>query len=66
LRGAGFVFGVPELEVGQVLGDDGVEDCTVCFRGESRRLLMPERGQAIMVLHNCGSGKQARSSWAHS
>jgi hypothetical protein len=56
---------VPELEVGQVLGDDGVEGCAVCFRRESRRLLMPERRQAIMVLHNRGSGKQARSIWAH-
>lgn len=56
--GAGAVFGMPEVEVGAVLGEDGRQGLAVLVEsGLGVGVLMPECGGAVVEGDNFDSGE---------
>lgn len=49
MRSTRAVFGMPELEIRQMLGDHGVHEFAMRLRGNGGGLRMPERRQAVVL-----------------
>lgn len=66
LRGAGLIFRMPQFEIGQMLRDDSVQKFSIIFSGHGRLLLVPERGQAVVLLHDFFGGENRCVRKSHS